>query len=357
MRQLSLEFVRTLSATEVKSLKKKGGYYSKDSIYFTCKALVNDIVPSAVISEYYWTFEGKELRWRHESPDENIDMLIGHVHKSWVENGELYLMAEVWGYDLRPELANVREAVSTGLLSISVGMKETYGDNSELIAIYGRELSLTPNPACTADMGCGILEVIATFEKGERKSMPDDKAIEILQKQIAANEELIKNLEKGAQATNKVVMEQNVELEKTVQILSDKVKAANKTIGEQNIQLEDYKKENAELKKNAEKSKTLEVRKSIVNHLKLTEEKAVSEKLAELEQYDEKLLNQMDGDFKRISEINEKAGRSKGNRPEIKNDLQNNDDPIADTNLSDVEYALKMNPSLAKRLGQKGEKK
>lgn len=351
-----LEFIKILEEKDTKLDKirqiTKDSYYSQSSIFFVCKALVNELVPSEVIKQYSWSFTNKEMRWRHSSPDKNIDMLIGHIWDSWTENGELMLLCEVWGYDIRPELKDVQNAVLNGSLSISVGFKTTHNKNQEIIAIYGREVSLTPVPACTPDMGCGILEVSTSLENNSGEIMSEsNKMYDLFQNLIKENKEIMSKLESGVIAHNELLKEQNIELEGNVEVLSNRIKELNQIVAEQNQTLEKNDEELKSVKSDLETSKTLKIREDIVSLERITEENAKKERIEFLKKFSIEDLEDRKQSLERAIKINKKVQKSKNNRPEISNELEGEGEikPEEDP----VSYALKMNPDLKKKYGDK----
>ena len=351
--KLELISISEESAVEDAEQVQNSGYYSQNSIFVTAKAAVDAILPSELLVKYSWSWAGKELRWRHQSPDENIDMLIGHIWKSWTENGELYLRFEVWGYDLRPELYAIQELIKNGELSISVGVKKTYktDGSGELDAIYGRECSLTPNPACTSEMGCGILEISETLEKKDDFKMPDENKalIDMIQNQNNRTEEMVKNFESTVVDSNKKLLELNERYENEIKLLSDKIKNQNISIVEKTEENKKLKEQIAGFEAKAESMKTYELRKKYVGLLNIADEKVREERIASYEDKSEEELKGLIADAERIAKYSKKVEQSQNNVPDTQNSFDNGFEDEGIEEFEDPkEHALKTNPALAR---------
>jgi hypothetical protein len=351
---LTLELISISEEAAVEDVEQisNSGYYSQNSIFVTARAAVDEILPSELLVKYSWSWTGKELRWRHQSPDENIDMLIGHIWKSWTENGELYLRFEVWGYDLRPELYAIQELVKTGELSISVGVKKTFktDGSGELDAIYGRECSLTPNPACTPEMGCDILEISETLEKKDELKMSDNKALlDVIQTQFKEQKEIVQKFESTIVQNNKVLLESNERYENEIKLLSTKIKNQNVTIAEKNEEITKLKEQTAGFEAETEKMKTYEKRKKLVSFLNIADEKAREEKIASYEDESEDKLDTLIADAERIVKFNNKVKRSESNVPNIQNEFDNGSEGEESEIFEDPkEHVMKTNSSIAR---------
>jgi len=301
-------------------------YSEGGSLFFVAEALTDHFVPQDVMERDAWTFKGKELRFRHEQPEKNVNSLIGHIHDSWFEDGKIKQLAEVWGY--REDLKKLQNEIKSGKMSISAGYKKTKSDDGDIIGIYGRELSVTPFPKCTQELGCSIVNVIEQNEDentmGENEE--SDRQSRLEESVIAQNEE------RG---------ERIVELESTIEAMEERIQTANETISEQSEKIENLETELAKAKETIKLNESLPIRQEIVTLLEITDEEEKKKKLDELLELNEKQLKSKKEDLVRAIKIAQKRSRSS---PITGEGIEENDID----KLSPEEMALRMNPNLKK---------
>jgi len=325
---VSNSVIETIESFQV----KKDSYYSKGgSLFFTAEALVDELVPLEVIKEYAWTFKGKELRWIHELPELNIDNLIGHIHDAYVENDKLSMLVELWGY--KDDLKEKQEMVKNGELSISAGFKKTERKKGEIVAIYGRELSLTPTPVCTPEMGCGISSIVMNTKKNEKVVIMGENFKEIyeqFQKTVISQ-----NDERG---------EKIVELDATVSAMEERIGESNTLIADLTEENETLQKENGELKISSELNITLSLRHEIVKMERITDEEAVKEELEKLSHFTKAELEDTKMRLERIVSLSEKEGRPAPLTGDVEEEEQIATEKLE--KLSAEQVAARLNPEL-----------
>jgi len=323
----------------VQNLEVVKNYYNKDgSLLIIAEALSTEFVPADVMKEYAHTFEGKELRWRHKLPELDVNAGVGHVHKAEVVNDKLILTAEVWNYKERPELAEIHQQIKDGELSISCGFKATRNETGEIIAIYGRELSLTPDPACTPEKGCGIIQYIQ-LEKGAT-NMPDE------------NEKLLNYVKETVAKFEKTQGDQITTLEKLVEAKDKEMKLMKATMEQlekrnnDNLSIISQQQEkinqNDELIKGLEKkaagAETLSLRQEIIKLEGISEPEAVKAEMEDLASLSLEQLEKMKVRFERVNKFGNKTDPNRQtpqfggieNPEQYENNGQGQNDPATD---------------------------
>jgi len=322
-----------MNATEME-VYAEGIEVNQDSIYNKGKSLffVADILSKSFVSKDImkrdaWTFTGKELRFRHKLPELEVDALIGHIHKSWFDpkTETIKTLSEVWDY--KDSLIELQDQVKNGNLSISAGYKKTLDEqNKEVIGIYGRELSLTPSPKCTKEMGCKIDAII----QNEMKVMTNI-------------EEVMEKLEKTVISQNKERGERIVELETTVQAMETRIKDANEIMAEQHDKIEKLEKENAAVKSENVNAKTVSLRQEIVTLEGILDPEAAKKEMDELITMNEAQLNGLKSRIERAKKI---AINTSKPAPIVGEEMQKNENEL--DKLTPEQLSAKLNPELAK---------
>lgn len=313
----------------------------KKSILIVAKGLTDKFVPIPVMNRDGWTFKGKESRFNHNLPENNIKDLVGHVHDAYMEDNILNFVIEVWGY--REDLKQLQDDIKNGKMSVSAGFKATKNEKGETIEIYGREVSITPVPRCTAEDGCGITATLVMNSNDlSEKNMPNEKEIEKL-------EILSKTLERE----NGDLREKNTELNEVITGLNEKFKEVNSQLSEKNKIIKSLTEENKQLKSEKEELTTLSIRTQIVDLLGITDEKARNEKLEKLSKRPIEILTEDLEDLSRAKKISEKTARSSGTgRPIVKDDTNEGIEENALAKASDLEITASIYPDIKEKLIQ-----
>lgn len=292
------------------------------SLFVIAAGLTTEFVPLEVMEQCHDTFDNKEVRFRHRLPEENVKDLIGHIHETWVENEKIMFLFEVWGH--RDDLKEIQEKIKNNEYSISAGYKKTV-DNGVIVDIYGRELSVTPFPKCSAESGCGITTIVQN-EKDDKK--------------MANTEELYQELEKTIKKQNSERGEKIIELEATIEVLEDKVLSSNQKITELNEENESLKEKITELETQIVDGETASLRQKIVELEGIKDKEAVQKELEDLKSFSKVQLESQIVRLERAIQINAIGDRQ---QPVFRQDTEGvdeneDDDPVA--------FALKMNPNL-----------
>jgi len=322
------------------SVQTDNVYSEGGSLYFVADALTEAFVPVDIMQKYAWTGKGKEARWRHEVPEKDINVLIGHIHECWFENNKIKIFVEIWGY--KDDLKAIQEQIANGTFSISLGFKKSHDDNGNLIAIYIREVSITPTPQCTSELGCGISTII---QLEERETM-DKETLALLEKTIISENTTLKK-------SAKIQDENILTLETTVKAMEDTIQNTNKVVAEQNEELEKLKAENAELQKKADSAETFSIREEIVGLENIADEKAKEAELEELAQYELPELKKMRDRIKRAIEIAQKSSKKP---PVLGEEVEQYEDGIdleeKTKHMTPEEFAANMNPELSEYMSK-----
>jgi len=311
----------------------------KKSILIVAKGLTEKFVPLNVMNRDNWTFKGKESRFNHNLPENNIKDLVGHVHDAYMEDNVLNFIIEVWGY--REDLKQLQDDIKNGKMSVSAGFKATKNEKGEIIEIYGREVSITPIPRCTAEDGCGIeASIVMNSNNLSEKNMPNEKELEKL-------EVLSKTLERE----NGDLREKNTELNEVITGLNEKFKEVNSQLSEKNKIIKSLSEENKQLKSEKEELSTLSIRTKIVDLLGITDEKARKEKLEKLSKRPVEILTEDLEDLSRAKKISEKTARSSGTvRPVVKDENNEGIEENALSKATPEELTASLYPDIKEKL-------
>jgi len=328
------------------SVKTEDVYSQGGSLFFVAKALVEAFVPVEVMEQYAWTGKGKEARWRHELPEDDVNVLIGHMHDCWFEDGGVKAFVEIWGY--KESLKEKQAKIESGEFSVSLGFKKTYDEaNENIVGIYIREISLTPTPQCTLELGCSIESIIALEETDEvENTMPDNnEMIELLQKTVISENTTLKALSNER-------LEQITTLEATVSAMEERIVSSNSIISEQGEKITTLEKQVDEAESKLGQSVTTGIRNEIIALLEITDEKA---KEAEFEELSQLSIEQLKREKKRIERITtltqKKAKKTLGQQPIFSSDLENSEEEISELDkLTPEQLAAKVNPEFAQYL-------
>lgn len=311
------------------------------SLIFTADALTNAFVPKEIMKKDAWTFTGKEVRVSHKLPENDIANLVGHVHKAWfdAESGKLKTKNEIWGH--REDLKVLQDQIKNDNTSISVQFIKRTNDEGEITSIYGRELSMTPNPKCTPELGCGIdNSSIIQYEKEEEKNMPNEKEIlDRLEKSYQERFVTLEDANKVLTAGFKERGAQIVTLETTITALEDRSASQNEIIKETSDKLSALQTEHDTMLKDNVNIGTLEVRKEIVKLSNITDEKAATAELEKLTKYEKPDLEEQLERLQRVLKITKKTANKQV--PAL------GEETVTNENESAENFAARMNPGLA----------
>jgi len=317
---------------EILEINDTDVYRQGGSLFITATALTEDFVPLEVMKRDAWYGKGKEVRFRHGIPELDLSALIGHIHDVGVTNDTLKVVAEIWGYN--DELKDLQPQVIAGELSISLGYKKTMDDAGNVVGYYIRELSLTPSPKCSPEMGCGIDSYLPATQ-----SM-------LVQNEMSASE-MLEKLEKTLGSQNRERGERIVELEATIEALDSRLSQSNDVIKQLKEKNESLEQQIVELGKEKEQAKTLSIRKEIIALQEITDEEAVKAEMEELASLSEDELTKTRDRITRALKIAQKKGRS----PPVlagERSVENEDDETPE------EFALKHNPNLRELMKRNG---
>jgi hypothetical protein len=332
--------------SKVESTELKG-----TSLFVTAVGLTKDFVPPKLMKEKAWTFKGKECRWRHKLPEKDPKNLIGHIHEAFVENEQLKFIYEIWGY--RDDLVKIQEQIKKNEVSISAGYRKITNQKNEVVDFYGRELSVTPFPKCTNDMGCGNEMIIANEDKKNKSKeikMPDEnkEAFNLLKEQIAKNEKVIKQLEETNVKLANERGEQIIRLESTISALESKISEQNELITEQVEELSEKDKKLDEKDKELAQSKKMPLVLEIVKLEQITEKEAILEEVNELIEFNESQLTKMKSRLERAAKIAQKTAPNR-QTPALGESNQQNDDLDS---LSPEQLSARLDPQLKDFIAQ-----
>jgi len=314
-------------------------YRDGGSLFVRVTALNHHFVPPEVIEQYAHYGDNKEVRVQHGIPEKDISALVGHIHECKAENGELKILAEVWGYN--EKLKELQRQIIDGEMEVSLGYKKTMADDDEIVGIYIRELSFTPRPRCTPEMGCGVEAILETgSESMVINTMP--KPADGSEAPGGTPPEALEMLERTLGSQTKERGERIVELEAALSSLGDKLKVANESI----TQLSTDKKELIEKLAVAEKklvaAETLEIRKEIVQMQGVSDDEAKKVEIEKLAQLSRDELQRTHSMLKRVVDIHKKAARSA--TPPVTGRVNEGVDTLGEKSARDV--ALELNPDL-----------
>jgi hypothetical protein len=319
--------------------------FKKDSILVSAVGLVEKFVPLSVMEKTYETYRNKEVRFDHELPEKNVKNLIGHIHDVFMENNAINYVFEVWGY--REDLKEIQDAIMNNKMSISAGYKVTKNSDGDIIDMYGRELSVTPMPRCTAEDGCGITSAIVMNNNPSENNMTDDeKNAESL---VILKETLIKQNESQGKEI--------VALNETINGLNAKFAESNETIDELSKKNELLQDEITVLKKQVEESVTLSLRKEYVQLLGITDEKAVNEKLEKLKKYEAEDLQEFIDDLSATAKRTEKITRTTGSNAPVTKSTGEQITENSVQNMSGDQLTASLYPDLAEKIAKNSKSK
>lgn len=312
------------------TIKTKG-----DSLFFVSEILTKDFAPIDVLKKDAWTFKGKEMRFRHQIPEQDVNALVGHIHDAWFDekDNKIKTLSEVWG--TKPSLKKLQQQVKKKELSISAGYKKTSDEKGNVVGIYGRELSLTPSPKCTKEMGCKIATII---QNELNEPMPKEDGEYTVK-------EVIEKLEATVIKQNSERGEKIVTLEATIDAMEKRLHDANELLSEVTEQNEKLEKENNSLKGQVAGANTLAIRQEIITLEEITDEDAKKKEMEELLQFNEAQLNSTKERLLRAKKIAVKVNKEK---PVISQDgiEQNSGEFDQLDKMSPEELALRVNPQL-----------
>jgi hypothetical protein len=300
-------------------------YREGGSLFFTAKVLDEEWAPSEVQRDYAWTGKGKELRYRHESPESNINALVGHMHDVWYENGELHAFVELWGY--KPELRELQKQVMRGELSVSLGYKKTRDADDNIVGIYIRELSLTPSPRCET---C----VIDSYMRNEK---PREVQPTVGTRQTSSSIEL---LEKTLMRQIEDKEHRIAEMDEVVIELESKISEGNKVNSKLKEKNQELEARIRELEEANQQNETLALRTRIVDELlKISDAEARKEKLEALSKHTTEELEERIEELERALSIASKTNRGTpvlGQQASISEDNHENEE-------SPENFAMRLN--------------
>jgi TolA-binding protein len=317
----------------------------KKSILIVCKGLTEKFVPLSVLERDHWTFKGKESRYDHKLPENNIKDLVGHVHEAYMENNILNYIIEIWGY--REDLKQLQDDIKKGKMSISAGFKATKNKENEIIEIYGREVSITPTPRCTAEDGCGITTTLVMNSNNlSEKNMAE-----------VNNAEAIVILKETLERENKDLRKKTGELDEVITGLNTKFAELNEQLSQKDSQIKSLTEEIKTLKDVKEELETLSLRKEYVEKLGITDADAVKKKLEWAKKFDPEDLTEMIKDLSDSNKRTEKVTKSNTTgRPVVKDDNNEGIEENALANASDMEVTASLYPDLKERLVKQSRK-
>lgn len=313
------------------TVKTKG-----DSLFFVADILTTDFAPVDVMKRDAWTFKGKEMRFRHQIPEQDVDALVGHIHDAWFDekDSKIKTLNEVWGN--KPSLKKLQQQVKKKELSISAGYKKTSDEKQNIVGIYGRELSLTPSPKCTKEMGCKI----ATIIQNELNKPMAEKEGEYTVKDV------IEKLEATVIKQNTERGEKIVTLEATIDAMEKRLHDANELLSEVIEQNEKLEKENKSLKSEKVGFSTLPLRQEIVGLEDITDEDAKKKEMEELLQMNEAQLTGLKERILRAKKIAVKVNKEK---PVVNGEgIEQNSNTEFDNldKMTPEQLAMRVNPQL-----------
>lgn len=129
---------------------------------FKATALTPKYVALELIKEYFEELNGKELRWRHKTPEQTPNAFLGKVLSAKFEDDTMTAEALIFNRTKAQKLA--QELVKNGDIdAVSVGFIKMTDDKGIPDEIFFRELSLTPNPKCKE---CNDIEMILNEGEG-----------------------------------------------------------------------------------------------------------------------------------------------------------------------------------------------
>jgi hypothetical protein len=119
---------------------------------FQAIAITRDYCPKEFLGQLAETAKNKEIRFRHISPDNQVESYLGRILDTKLQDGTMIITGEILGNT--PEQQGVqqwiREQQAKGEpLGISMGFIVTKDEKTnQVIRVDAREASITPSPKC-----------------------------------------------------------------------------------------------------------------------------------------------------------------------------------------------------------------
>jgi hypothetical protein len=139
---------------------------------FQAIGITSKYVPKEFIGQLAETAKNKEIRFRHISPDDQVESYLGRILDTKIQDGTMLITGEILGNT--PEQQGVqqwmREQQAKGEpLGISMGFIITKDEKTDkVIRVDAREASVTPQPKCGE---CRITKLLNENKNGEMRVM------------------------------------------------------------------------------------------------------------------------------------------------------------------------------------------
>lgn len=143
---------------------------------FQAIGITANYVPKEFLGQLAETAKNKEIRFRHISPDDQVESYLGRILDTKLQDGTMLITGEILGNT--PEQQGVqqwiREQQTKGQpLGISMGFIVTKDEKSgTVIRVDAREASITPQPKCGE---CRITKLLNENRIGEMREMSSNQ--------------------------------------------------------------------------------------------------------------------------------------------------------------------------------------
>jgi hypothetical protein len=150
---------------------------------FQAIGITSDYVPKEFIGQLAETARNKEIRFRHISPDDQVESYLGRIIDTKLQDGTMIITGEILGNTAEQQGVQqwIREQQAKGQpLGISMGFILTKDQQGHVIRVDAREASVTPSPKCGE---CRITKLLNEEKIGENRVMSTPTTIPTAQQQ------------------------------------------------------------------------------------------------------------------------------------------------------------------------------